>query len=70
MVFFESKPKEEKALLHQDVCDVYGLTRFELADKLGVTKATLDSWSDESRVTKTTRLALELMLETHYRFDW
>lgn len=67
MFFFESKPKEEKALLHQDVCDVYGLTRFELADKLGVTKATLDSWSDESRMSKSTKLALELMLENYYK---
>jgi hypothetical protein len=61
------KPKEEKALLHQEVCDLYGLTRFELANKLGVTKATLDSWSDESRMSKSTKLALELMMENYYK---
>lgn len=67
MSFFRPKPKEEKTFLHQEVCDLYGLTRFELADKLGFTKATLDTWSDESRMTKVTRLALELMVETHYK---
>lgn len=53
--------------LHQDVCDAYNINRYELAEKLGVSKSTLDSWSDESRMSKVTRLALELMLENHYK---
>lgn len=53
--------------LHQDVCDAYNINRYELAEKLGVSKSTLDSWSDESRMSKVTRFALELMLENHYK---
>ena len=53
--------------LHQDVCDAYSINRYELAEKLGVSKSTLDSWSDESRMSKSTKLALELMLENHYK---
>lgn len=53
--------------LHQDVCDAYNINRYELAEKLGVSKTTLDSWSDENRMTKVTRLALELMLENHHK---
>ena len=54
-------------LLHQEVCDTLGISRGELAEKLGVSKATLDSWSDESRMSKTARVALELMLENDYK---
>lgn len=53
--------------LHKEVCDVCGIDRVDLAEKLGVTKATLDSWSDESRMSKSTKLALELMIENHYK---
>lgn len=53
--------------IHQDVCDAYNINRYELAEKLGVSKSTLDSWSDESRMSKVTRLALELMIENHYK---
>lgn len=53
--------------LHQDVCDAYNINRYELAEKLGVSKSTLDSWSDESRMSKSTKLALELMLENHHK---
>lgn len=53
--------------LHKEVCDVCGIDRVDLAEKLGVTKATLDSWSDESRMSKSTKLALELMVENHYK---
>lgn len=53
--------------LHQDVCDTYNINRYELAEKLGVSKSTLDSWSDESRMSKVTRLALELMLDNYVK---
>ena len=53
--------------LHKEVCDVCGIDKVDLAEKLGVTKATLDSWSDESRMSKSTKLALELMIENHYK---
>lgn len=67
MGLFRLEPKEEKTPLHQEVCDLYGITRFELANKLGFTKATLDTWSDESRMTKVTHLALELMVENYHQ---
>ncbi|WP_107970257.1 helix-turn-helix domain-containing protein [Campylobacter concisus] len=53
--------------LHQDVCDAYNINRYELAEKLGVSKSTLDSWSDESRMSKVTRLALELILDNYVK---
>lgn len=52
-------------LLHQKVCETIGITRLDLAEKLGVSKSTIDSWSDPSRMSQTTKLVLELMLENH-----
>lgn len=54
-------------LLHQKVCETLSITRVELAEKLGISKSTIDSWSDPSRMSQTTKLALELMLENYFK---
>ena len=52
--------------LHIKVCEILGITRQELANKLGISTATINSWtSDPARVSQTTKLALELMIENH-----
>ena len=52
--------------LHIKVCEKLGISRQELADKLGISVATINSWtSDASRVSQTTKVALELMLENY-----
>ncbi|OCS40114.1 hypothetical protein CFVI92203_09240 [Campylobacter fetus subsp. venerealis cfvi92/203] len=51
--------------LHIKVCRKLSLSRQELSDILGVSPTTLNSWSDDSRVSQTTRKALELMLENY-----
>ena len=50
-------------LLHKKVCELYGINRNELAEMLGVAKTTLDSWSDQSRMTKASKFTLELMID-------
>lgn len=53
-------------LLHIRVCEILGISRQELADKLGISVATINSWtSDPARISQTTRVALELMIENH-----
>ncbi|HEC1777077.1 helix-turn-helix domain containing protein [Campylobacter sp. RKI_CA19_01128] len=47
------------------ICSVLGISRLELAEKLGLSKTTIDSWSDSSRISKTAQLAMELMIENH-----
>lgn len=52
--------------LHIKVCEILGISRQELADKLGISVATINSWtSDPARVSQTTKVALELMIENH-----
>lgn len=52
--------------LHIKVCEILGISRQELADKLGVSISTINSWTSyPARVTQTTRVALELMIENH-----
>ena len=51
--------------IYKKVCDALGISRKELADKLGISKATIDSWSDSSRISNTAQVALELMIENH-----
>lgn len=52
--------------LHIRVCEILGISRQELADKLGISVATINGWtSDPARVSQTTRVALELMIENH-----
>lgn len=52
--------------LHIKVCEILGITRQELANKLGISTATINSWtSDPARVSQTTKVALELMIENH-----
>ena len=53
--------------LLQDVCNIYGITKCELANMLGISKATLDGWANENKMPKKTRLALELILDDHYK---
>ena len=53
----------KKDLLHNVVCEKLGITRKELADKLGLSVATINSWSDEKRMSKSAKLAMELMLK-------
>lgn len=53
----------KKDLLHNIVCEKLGITRQELADKLGLSIATINSWSDEKRISKSAKLVMELMLE-------
>ena len=52
--------------LHIRACEILGISRQELADKLGISVATINSWtSDPARVSQTTKVALELMIENH-----
>lgn len=52
--------------LHIRVCEILGISRQELADKLGVSISTINSWTSYSaRVTQTTKVALELMIENY-----
>ena len=52
--------------LHIKVCEKLGISRQELANKLGISTATINSWtSDPARVSQTTKVALELMIENH-----
>lgn len=52
--------------LHIKVCEKLGISRQELADKLGISVATISGWtSDPARTSQTTKLALELMIENH-----
>ena len=52
--------------LHIKVCEKLGISRQELADKLGISVATINGWtSDPARVSQTTKVALELMIENH-----
>ena len=53
--------------LLQDACNIYGITKCELANMLGISKATLDGWANENKMPKKTRLALELILDDHYK---
>jgi DNA-binding helix-turn-helix protein len=53
----------KKDLLHNIVCEKLGITRQELADKLGLSISTINSWSDEKRISKSAKLVMELMLE-------
>lgn len=53
----------KKDLLHNIVCEKLGITRQELADKLGLSITTINSWSDEKRMSKSAKLAMELMLK-------
>lgn len=53
----------KKDLLHNIVCEKLGITRQELADKLGLSVTTINSWSDEKRMSKSAKLAMELMLK-------
>ena len=53
-------------LLHIRACEILGISRQELADKLGISVATINSWtSDPARISQTTKLALELMIENY-----
>lgn len=52
--------------LHTETCKILGISRQELADKLGISVATINSWtSDPARISKTTKVALELMIENY-----
>lgn len=51
--------------MFKKVCTTLGISRTELAEKLGLSKTTVDSWSDNSRISKTAQVALELMLENY-----
>lgn len=52
--------------LHIRVCEILGISRQELADKLGVSISTINSWTSYPvRVTQTTKVALELMIENY-----
>lgn len=51
--------------LHQEVCDKLGIKRAELAEILGISKATIDSWSDEERISSMAKKAMELLIENH-----
>lgn len=53
-------------MIHIKTCEILGISRQELADKLGISVATINSWtSDPARISQTTKLALELMIENH-----
>lgn len=53
-------------MIHIKTCEILGISRQELADKLGISVATINSWtSDPARISQTTRVALELMIENH-----
>ena len=51
--------------MFKEVCNTLGMSRTELAEKLGLSKTTVDSWSDNSRISKTAKVALGLMLENY-----
>ncbi|HEB9432564.1 TPA: transcriptional regulator [Campylobacter coli] len=51
--------------MFKNICNALGISRLELAEKLGLSKTTVDSWSDNSRISKTAQVALELMLENY-----
>ena len=51
--------------MFKKVCTTLGISRTELAEKLGLSKTTVDSWSDNSRISKTAQVALGLMLENY-----
>lgn len=52
--------------LHIRACEILGISRQELADKLGISVATINGWtSDPARISQTTKVALELMIENH-----
>lgn len=51
--------------MFKEVCNTLGINRTELAEKLGLSKTTVDSWSDNSRISKTAQVALGLMLENY-----
>lgn len=52
--------------LHTRACEILGISRQELADKLGVSISTINSWTSYSaRVSQTTKVALELMIENY-----
>lgn len=52
--------------LKSEVCEKLNITRDELAEKLGISKMTVDSrGTDGSRMSKTAKVALKLMLENH-----
>lgn len=52
-------------MLHQDVCKAFNMSRDSLAKLFGISKATVDSWSDSSRMSKTAKVAMETMLENN-----
>lgn len=53
-------------MMHVKVCEKLGISRQELADKLGISVATINGWtSDPTRISQTTKVALELMIENH-----
>ena len=53
-------------MIHIKTCEILGISRQELADKLGISVATINSWtSDPARISQTTRVALERMIENH-----
>ncbi len=53
-------------MIHIKTCEILGISRQELADKLGISVATINSWtSDPARISKITKVALELMIENH-----
>ena len=53
-------------MIHIKTCEILGISRQELADKLGISVATINSWtSDPARISQITRVALELMIENH-----
>lgn len=53
-------------MIHIKTCEILGISRQELADKLGISVATINSWtSDPARISKITKVALELMIENY-----
>lgn len=50
--------------IHNEVCEVLGIDRAELAKILGVAKSTIDNWND-GKITATAQKAMELLLELH-----
>ena len=53
-------------MIHIKTCEILGISRQELADKLGISVVTINSWtSDPARISQTTKVALELMSENY-----
>lgn len=52
-------------MLHQKVCDELDINREELAKMLGISKYTIDSWSDSDRMSQTAKVALKSLLENN-----